>query len=134
MKHLLVIISTLSFSFAATASDSWDNCTSTDGYFQLSYGELVLPEKGPEENYVLGKLLKRILIKTRFEKCMLQSSKYEVVALDEETAYEVYEMNIGDGNPPFQVEFLCNRGGSGIPANDNCEPGPANIEEKYHVK
>jgi hypothetical protein len=133
MNILLTVTFILSFSFTSNASDSWDSCTSADGSFQISYGELVLPEKGPEENYVLGKLVKSVLLKTRFEKCMLENSKYEVVALDEETTYEVYEMSVGESGP-FEVEFLCNRGGSGIPAADWCKPGPSKIKETYYVK
>lgn len=116
----------------AQASDSWDTCVSSDGTIVVENGQIVSPEENEEENYVLGSLIKKITIKTRKETCTLENSKYEVVSLSDETTFEVYNMNIGETD--FTQDFICTRGGSGIPANDSCNEATTKFTETYNVK
>lgn len=122
-------ILSLLWTLSANASDHWDYCTSSDGYIKIEGGDIVSPEPGEEENYKLGEMTKKIVIKTRKETCKLLNSKQNVISLDEETTYEEYNMNIGESQ--FKQGFLCVRGGSGIPANDSCDESTANLVETY---
>lgn len=131
MKTIIFALTVLS-TLTASASDNWDYCVSSDGSIKLEYGTIVSPEQNEEENYVLGSLVKKIEIKTRKETCKLQNSKSKVTSLIEDTTYEVYNMNIGESQ--FQQDFLCTRGGSGIPANDYCDESTAKLVETYKVK
>jgi hypothetical protein len=124
----LLLLTTLS----ANASDYWDSCVSSDGFIKLESGEIISPEPGEEENYKLGELVKKVVIKTRKETCNLVNSKDKVISLDEETSYEEYNMNIGESQ--FKQGFLCVRGGSGIPANDSCDESTAELVETFHAQ
>ncbi len=130
MKFVMIFLALLSFS--SFASDHWDNCSSADGMFVLENGEIVKPEKNEEENYVLGKLLKKIDIKEESETYVLEGSKKKMISMEQTFSFEVYQMSVGESK--FQTEFLCVRGGSGIPASENCDEKTAKKTVKYLVK
>lgn len=131
MKTVLVLLLVFS-SISVVASDRWDYCVSSDGVIRLEEGVIVAPAKTEEENYVLGEQIKKILIKTRKETCILKNSRTKVISLDDETSYEVYQVNVGEYS--FKEGFLCTRGGSGIPAADSCDEKTAKLVETYKVK
>jgi hypothetical protein len=129
MKYILTLSLLLNF---AHASDHWDNCSTADGSIRTENGEIVFPEKNSEENYMIEKVLKVVNIKEEKETCTLEGTKEVVTSLDQTFSFEVYKMRIGEST--FQAEFLCNRGGSGIPADANCDEKTAKKTVKYLVK
>lgn len=133
MKTIILISIVVFFaSHFAQASDAWDTCSSSDGLIQIEHGSLVLREDSAHQPYVLGKLVKQIPIKTRKETCQLINSGRTVISLEEQVSFEVYE--IKENQSTFKIDFLCSRGGSGIPANDECNETTAKMVEKYLVK
>lgn len=131
MKKLILAAFILSAS-AAFGSDHWDNCASADGYFKLEGSEVVSPSSDENVQYAVKNVLKTITIKQEKETCNLQKYKTKVVSFEETTTFEV--INIEQGTELVAVEFLCKRGGSGIPANDECNEATAKSSEVYKVK
>lgn len=132
MKKMTIVSLMLMVSTQTFASDHWDNCASADGRVVLENGEVVLPEANTEENLQIGKLVKKVLIRTENETCRLQNGKNRVPSLISETSFEIYETRIAES--VGTIELLCERGGSGIPANDSCNEATVRKSVKFHVK
>ena len=124
-----IVLSCLT-SLTSFGSDHWDTCVSADGNMVLDNGSFSKPPKNSEENYVVEKVLHQKKLKTRHETCTLQRSKSKVVSLSEEVTYEIMLVRLGETTS--KVDFICTRGGSGIPASDSCDEKTAKLTEKLH--
>lgn len=104
----------LAFASPAFASDNWDNCSNADGTIKVENGQLVIGGDEIADHKVIGK---RVLEK-KTERCRLKNDGSTVISLMNEVSSEKIQyvyMNVK------QTTFLvCERGGSGIPANDSC--------------
>lgn len=108
----------ISTSQSTMASDMWDNCSSADRYVHLDNGILSTEALG-EIPVVSVKVLQ--VIKTEKEMCTLKQSKGEVVAYMNEITVEEVTFKIKSMDKDSSIIMLCERGGSGLPANEDCE-------------
>lgn len=115
----LVALALVSFvSFSATASDHWDTCSSADGYVKIDHGALFIEGIGET---TFDKLEVVSTIKDELVKCTLKGSKTEVVSLINKVTVEQVHYRTEENEPLTLVLLLCERGGSGIPAGDECK-------------
>lgn len=119
MKLFLAALTCLSVS-PAFASDHWDNCSNAYGTIKMEYGTLLLEGVGEiAAESVEVKVLSTV--KQEIEKCILKNNKTEVIAFDNTTTIEEVKYTIEENEAPMTAILICERGGSGIPANDECE-------------
>lgn len=119
MKMFLVL--SIAFLSATTfASDSWDSCSSADGYVRMDNGVLSIEGVGEiASESVKVKVLSTV--KTELEKCILKGYNSEVIAYDNTVTVEEVTYTIEENDQPSTVVLLCERGGSGIPADASCK-------------
>jgi hypothetical protein len=104
----------------AFASDHWDYCSSADGYVKMEGGVLMIQGVGEiASESVKVKVLKTI--RTEEEKCILKGYNTEVIAYDNTITVEEVTYTVEENDMPSKVVLLCERGGSGIPAEASCK-------------
>lgn len=103
------------------ASDSWDSCSSADGYVRMDNGVLSIDGIGEIASESVNVTVLST-VKTEQELCMLKNYKTEVIAYDNTITVEEVEYTMEENDvQPSKVILICERGGSGIPANDECQ-------------
>lgn len=115
MKALTLILTGLMLSMSASASDSWDSCSNADGSVKIENGLLTV--QGDEVDGDLRVLSKRVLSRKN-ETCRLKNSRQRVVSLINEASLE--QVRYTYMGVRHNAWVVCERGGSGIPANDSC--------------
>lgn len=114
----LIIGLVISTGQSSLASDMWDNCSSADGYVHLDNGVLSTEALG-EIPVISVKVLQTV--KSEKEICVLKQSKTKVIAYMNETTVEEVTFKLKDMNKDSSIIMLCERGGSGLPAAEDCE-------------
>lgn len=118
MKYIMIF----AFVFVgnmALATDQWDYCSSADGNVKIENGVLSVGEVGEiaSESVKVTVLSK---IKEDQEKCVLKKHKTEVISYVNTITVEEVKFAIEENGSPSKAVVICERGGSGIPANDEC--------------
>ncbi len=108
----------ISTSQSTMASDMWDNCSSADGYVHLDNGILSTEALG-EIPVISIQLMQKI--ETIKDMCILKQSQVEVIAYMNETTVEKVTYKIKGTAIESSIIMLCERGGSGLPAAEDCE-------------
>ncbi len=114
MKTLSFALLALTFTAPAFASDSWDDCSNADGSVKVTHGDLYVNDEA-----VAGlKVIATRSLEKKSETCRLKNSGQTVISFLNEVSSEKVEylyMNV-----KHTIFLVCERGGSGIPANDSC--------------
>lgn len=114
MKILSIAILAVAASSPAFASDHWDNCSNADGSVKIEGGQLIVNG----DDIVGPKTLGKRVLEKKSETCRLKNSGQTVIAFDNEVTSEKIEyVYMAVKHTAFLV---CERGGSGVPANDSC--------------
>lgn len=100
------------------ASDGWDNCASADGYVHMDNGVLSSEALG---NIPIISIKVLQTIKSEKEICTLKQSKTKAIAYMNETTVEEVTFKLKDLKNVSTMILLCERGGSGLPASEDCE-------------
>lgn len=116
MKSILALGLVFMMGAPALASDSWDSCSNSEGTVKLSYDNLTV---GEDEIAGPVKVLSRKVLEKKTEKCMLKNHKSRVIAFMNEVSIE--KISYTYMNTKMTAWVVCERGGSGIPANDSCQ-------------
>ncbi|MES2770357.1 MAG: hypothetical protein V4596_14535 [Bdellovibrionota bacterium] len=119
MKYLLAFV----FMFvanAALASTQWDSCSSSDGTVTM-LGSLLSIEGIGEIGSESVKVTVLSTVKDEQEKCWLKNHRTEVISYENKVTVEEVEYTTEENDSPSKSILICERGGSGIPANDECE-------------
>lgn len=120
MKFAVTVLMSLVLGYAAQASDHWDSCRSADGYVSMDNGILSIDGIGEiASESVSVKIISTI--KQEQEKCILEGYNHEVIAYDNTVTVEEVTYTMEENDAPSKVIVLCEKGGSGIPANGNCK-------------
>jgi|GEM_PF-4706058 len=106
-------------SLPAFSSDHWDNCSSADGNMLIENGQPRFVNNGDEASFQLLKLVKKTVISKKTEKCKLKNSGQVVISYTNEVTVELWETQVAEA--AGENYFICERGGSGIPAADECK-------------
>lgn len=114
----LIIGLVISTSQTAMASDMWDNCSSADGYVHLDNGILSTEALG-EIPVISIQVMQKI--ETIKDMCILKQSQTEVIAYMNETTVEKVTFKTKGAAVESSIIMLCERGGSGLPAAEDCE-------------
>lgn len=120
MKSILLSTLLLTFGLTANASDHWDYCSNASGDISLEGGTLYIDGIGEiaEESVSVKELS---VVKKERETCTLAGGGYEVIAYDNTISVKEVTFTIEEGYEPSTAIMLCEFGGSGIPANDQCK-------------
>jgi len=114
---ILTLATTLSFS-TSFAGDHWDNCSSADGFVRLENGQATVDGVG-EVQVASVKVLKKI--KSEKQTCVLKDYNQKVISYMNDTTVEEVSYIVEKSAPASKVIVICEKGGSGIPANAECK-------------
>ena len=117
MRKFIALTLVSVFSFSATASDHWDMCSSADGSVKMENGVLTIEGIGET---TFSQLIVVSTLKNEEENCILKGAGTEVVSHSNTVSVEEVQYTTEENDPASSVYLICERGGSGIPANDEC--------------
>ena len=118
MKSLFLSLSLILIATpSAFANQAWDFCNAYDANLAIEEGQLVTTD-GSQWEMELGTLLYSSRLSKTVSYCTLEQRGEEVIASNDTTTSETYEVLI-EGEL-FEVEFECSRGYSEVPSNDSC--------------
>lgn len=116
MKSLFVLLFMVAGP-SAFANEAWDFCNAYEANLAIEEGQLVTTD-GSQWDMELGVLLYSSRLSKTVSYCTLEQRGEEVVASNDTTTSETYEVFI-EGQM-YEVEFECSRGYSEVPSNDSC--------------
>ncbi len=129
MKTLVLSALLFTLPLPLCASDSWSECTSPDGRFQIVWDRLVEANPSKNETFLLGQKKKEVLIKKMTETCVLKNSKKRVVIMEEVTTFQVFILK--SRGLRLEQDFICVRGGAGVPVDDSCTQKSIELTTTY---
>lgn len=118
VKKVLILVA-LAFNFSAGASDHWDSCSDAYGEVKMENGVLRVGQLGEiAEESVQVKVVN--ILENTVQKCKLKKHGTEVISYENTVSVEEVTYTMEENDSPTKSFMICERGGSGIPANDSC--------------
>lgn len=117
MKLAALIFSVLTLTQFAYAGDHWDNCSNSTADIKIENG--IIQIAGQESENISFKVLGKTVLKKERQTCVLKNSRQTVISYDNEASVQRIEVKAGRNK--YVAYVVCDAGGSGIPANDECK-------------